>query len=116
MIAVVVQLFDRDPRTGEVLWFSGPPIQAIKPEAFRPQYSLEYLAFLAKKKAAAEKERVRREEEEEMDTEMDGEDDEDGQGRRKRLRSDSTQESRPVARPTLLESLSIPYEPAPASG
>ncbi|KAG8905231.1 hypothetical protein FRC01_008422, partial [Tulasnella sp. 417] len=109
-----IRHFDRDPRTGETLWFSGPPIQRINPEAFRPQHSLEYLAFLAKKKAAAEKERARREEEDEMDTDMEGEEEDDGQGgpRKKRLRSDSSQETRPSAPPTLLESLSRPYQPA----
>lgn len=113
----LVKHFDRDPRTGETLWFSGPPIQRINPEAFRPQHSLEYLAFLAKKKAAVEKERARREEEDEMDTDMEGEEEDDGQGgpRKKRLRSDSSQETRPNAPPTLLDALSRQYQPAPAS-
>ena len=44
----LAKLFDRDPVTGEVLWFSGPPIDIPRPRM--PQHSLEYVHFLAKKR------------------------------------------------------------------
>ncbi|EKM60679.1 uncharacterized protein PHACADRAFT_246748 [Phanerochaete carnosa HHB-10118-sp] len=40
--------FDRDPETNEVLWFAAPPIDVAHPPG--PQYSLEYLNFLAQKR------------------------------------------------------------------
>jgi len=45
-----VKLFDRDPDTNQVLWFSGPPIDV--PKAPTPKYSLSYLHYLAMKKKA----------------------------------------------------------------
>jgi len=42
------KLFDRDPVSGQVLWFSGPPIDIPRPR--KPQHSLEYLHFLVKKR------------------------------------------------------------------
>lgn len=96
---VLVQHFDRDPRTNELLWFSGPPIQRIDPEAFRPKYSLKYLAFLAKKQAAADKQR----EEEEEAMEMDAEEEDGGEARRKRLKIEES--GKPVPPPTLHEVL-----------
>lgn len=96
---IAVKHFDRDPRTGELLWFSGPPIQPINPQSFGPQYSLEYLAFLARKKAAADKERREREEREE-EGEMETEEEEDA--RRKRMRSE---DGRVIAPPTLRDAI-----------
>jgi len=49
--AETAKLFDRDPKTNEVLWFSGPPVDIHRPRA--PQHSLEYLHFLAKKRKRA---------------------------------------------------------------
>ncbi|KAH7103153.1 hypothetical protein BKA62DRAFT_742637 [Auriculariales sp. MPI-PUGE-AT-0066] len=41
------RLFDRDQRTGQILWFSGPPVNVARP---RPaQHTLAYLDFLATK-------------------------------------------------------------------
>ena len=42
------KLFDRDPDTGEVLWFAAPPLNL--PRARGPRHSLEYLQFLARKR------------------------------------------------------------------
>ncbi|KAJ7259793.1 hypothetical protein C8J57DRAFT_1720338 [Mycena rebaudengoi] len=39
--------FERDPQTGEVLWFPGPPMHVAR--APPPRHRLEYLHFLAKK-------------------------------------------------------------------
>ncbi|KAH9964614.1 hypothetical protein BC827DRAFT_1188416 [Russula dissimulans] len=39
--------FDRDPETNEVLWFAGPPLNVARKAA--PQYSLQYLHWLAGK-------------------------------------------------------------------
>ncbi|KAJ7621067.1 hypothetical protein FB45DRAFT_838799 [Roridomyces roridus] len=39
--------FDRDANTGEVLWFSGPPMHMAREPP--PRHSLEYLHFLARK-------------------------------------------------------------------
>ncbi|KAJ7088356.1 hypothetical protein B0H15DRAFT_289076 [Mycena belliarum] len=39
--------FERDPTTGEVLWFPGPPMHLAR--APPPRHRLEYLHFLAKK-------------------------------------------------------------------
>ncbi|KAJ7368716.1 hypothetical protein DFH08DRAFT_1071367 [Mycena albidolilacea] len=39
--------FERDPTTGEVLWFPGPPLHVAR--APPPRHRLEYLHFLAKK-------------------------------------------------------------------
>lgn len=61
----IAKLFDRDPTTNEVLWFSGPPIDMPRPRA--PQHSLEYLHFLAKKRK-----REREKREDGADTESDG--------------------------------------------
>ena len=47
----IAKLFDRDPKTNEVLWFSGPPIDIHRPR--QAQHSLEYLHFLAKKRKRA---------------------------------------------------------------
>ena len=46
------KLFDRDPETNEVLWFAAPPLDIAHPPG--PQYSLEYLAFLARKRRKTE--------------------------------------------------------------
>ncbi|KAH8822762.1 hypothetical protein DL96DRAFT_1619137 [Flagelloscypha sp. PMI_526] len=50
--------FDRDPDTGEMLWFSTPPVNTPKPHIHHPKYSMEYLHFMAtkesKKRKAAE--------------------------------------------------------------
>ncbi|KAI0697178.1 hypothetical protein BC835DRAFT_1270780 [Cytidiella melzeri] len=40
--------FDRNPETNEVLWFSAPPMDIPRPEEL--EYSLTYLAYLAKKR------------------------------------------------------------------
>ena len=42
--------FDRDPETNQVLWFAAPPADIAHPTG--PQYSLEYLSYLAKKRKA----------------------------------------------------------------
>ncbi|KAG9015507.1 hypothetical protein FRB94_000112 [Tulasnella sp. JGI-2019a] len=98
--------FDRDPRTNEVLWFSGPPIQQANPDAHRPRYSMAYLAFLAKKKATAA---LTAEEDEEMEDEDEDEEREQrDRARRKRMRmiveSDDTKKDW-VAPPTLMDTL-----------
>ena len=41
-------LFERDPQSNKVLWFSGPPIDIDQPEA--PSHSAKYLTFLARRK------------------------------------------------------------------
>jgi hypothetical protein len=43
----VARHFERDPTTGEVLWFPGPPMHVAR--APPPRHRLEYLHFLAKK-------------------------------------------------------------------
>jgi hypothetical protein len=43
-----VPLFDREPGSNRVLWFSGPPLDLDVPE--RPSHSAKYLTFLAKRK------------------------------------------------------------------
>ena len=43
-----MKLFDRDPETNEVLWFSGPPLNMPRVKGSR--YSLAYLQFLAAKR------------------------------------------------------------------
>ena len=43
-----MKLFDRDPETNEVLWFSGPPLNMARVKGSR--YSLAYLQFLATKR------------------------------------------------------------------
>lgn len=48
---VAAKHFDRDPETNEVLWFTAPPIDVAHPPG--PQYSLEYLNFLARKRRRA---------------------------------------------------------------
>ncbi|KAF8338318.1 uncharacterized protein EI90DRAFT_2572270 [Cantharellus anzutake] len=53
-----VEKFDRDPKTGNLLWFSGAPIVAPDPSAYRPRYSLEYLAFLARKRKQNEQNEI----------------------------------------------------------
>ncbi|KAF7295273.1 hypothetical protein MIND_01066400 [Mycena indigotica] len=42
-----VQNFQRDPMTGELLWFPGPPLELARPPG--PRHSLLYLDFLANK-------------------------------------------------------------------
>ncbi|KAJ7159464.1 hypothetical protein C8R46DRAFT_1286644 [Mycena filopes] len=44
----VVRHFERDPATGEVLWFPALPMHSVA-RVPPPQHRLEYLAFLAKK-------------------------------------------------------------------
>ncbi|KAI8983322.1 hypothetical protein BD414DRAFT_490572 [Trametes punicea] len=44
--------FDRDPETNEVLWFAAPPVDIVHTRP--PQYSLKYLAFLARKRKKAQ--------------------------------------------------------------
>ncbi|KAJ7150058.1 hypothetical protein C8R43DRAFT_496618 [Mycena crocata] len=39
--------FDRDPTTGEVLWFPAPPMHVARTPS--PRHRLEYLDFLAQK-------------------------------------------------------------------
>lgn len=46
----IVEKFDRDAKTGKLLWFSGPPIRPTPPSAYKPRHSLAYLTFLASKK------------------------------------------------------------------
>lgn len=41
-------LFDKDPTSNKVLWFSGPPIDIDQPE--RPMHSARYLGWLARRK------------------------------------------------------------------
>ena len=48
LIGDIAKLFDRDPETNEVLWFSAPPLNVAHPPA--PKYSLAYLHYLAKKR------------------------------------------------------------------
>lgn len=43
-----MEKFARDPKTGKLLWFSGPPIRPTPPSAYGPRHSLAYLAFLAR--------------------------------------------------------------------
>ncbi|KAJ7871259.1 hypothetical protein B0H13DRAFT_2061176 [Mycena leptocephala] len=43
----ITRHFERDPTTGEVLWFPGPPMHVAR--APPPRHRLEYLHFLAKK-------------------------------------------------------------------
>ncbi|KAI0761651.1 hypothetical protein BD413DRAFT_588501 [Trametes elegans] len=43
--------FDRDPETNEVLWFAAPPLDIVHPPP--PRHSLQYLAFLARKRKRA---------------------------------------------------------------
>ncbi|KAF9507324.1 hypothetical protein BS47DRAFT_1488923 [Hydnum rufescens UP504] len=45
--------FDRDPKTGHILWFSGAPIDITPPTAYKPRHSLAYLNFLAQKRETA---------------------------------------------------------------
>jgi hypothetical protein len=45
-------LFDKDPTSNKVLWFSGPPIDIDQPEA--PSHSAKYLTFLARRKLGGE--------------------------------------------------------------
>jgi chromatin structure-remodeling complex subunit RSC1/2 len=40
--------FDRDTQTGELLWFSAPPVNIARDPG--PRHSLAYLHFLAKKR------------------------------------------------------------------
>ncbi|PPQ63542.1 hypothetical protein CVT24_004772 [Panaeolus cyanescens] len=46
------KLFDRDPETNQVLWFSAPPMNVARPRG--AQYSLTYLHFLAQKRKRQE--------------------------------------------------------------
>lgn len=43
-----MEKFARDPKTGKLLWFSGPPIRPTPPSAYGARHSLAYLAFLAR--------------------------------------------------------------------
>jgi chromatin structure-remodeling complex subunit RSC1/2 len=50
VLTSLAALFERDAR-GQVLWFSGPPLpQGTIPTPKRPAHSLEYLAYLSKRK------------------------------------------------------------------
>lgn len=49
---ITVNMFDRDPRTGQVLWFSGPPIEVSIPE--QPKFSTTYLSHLVTHHATAD--------------------------------------------------------------
>jgi hypothetical protein len=51
---ILVEKFDRDPKTGKLLWYSGPPIHVTPPLAFAPRHSLTYLTYLAKQQALLE--------------------------------------------------------------
>ncbi|TFL01460.1 hypothetical protein BDV98DRAFT_530258 [Pterulicium gracile] len=44
----LTRYFDRDPDTGEVLWFAAPPVNVPRPPAL--QHSIEYLHFVAMKR------------------------------------------------------------------
>ncbi|KZV81764.1 hypothetical protein EXIGLDRAFT_685606, partial [Exidia glandulosa HHB12029] len=46
------KLFDRDPETNQILWFSGPPVDMAHSRP--PQHSLAYLDFLASKRKKRE--------------------------------------------------------------
>ncbi|KAF8308665.1 hypothetical protein DL93DRAFT_2231442 [Clavulina sp. PMI_390] len=76
--AETVEKFDRDPKSGKLLWFSGPPMinPALPPSLSAPRHSLAYLAFLANggREAADE------------DTKVDDNDDDD---RAKRIKGSS---------------------------
>ena len=48
----LTRYFDRDPDTGEVLWFAAPPVNVPQPAAL--QHSIEYLHFVAMKRKARE--------------------------------------------------------------
>ena len=48
---LVARHFDRDPENNELLWFSGPPLDIARKR--EPQYSLEYLHYLTKKRKLA---------------------------------------------------------------
>ena len=50
--ATIGALFDKDPTSNKVLWFSGPPIDIDQPEA--PSHSAKYLTFLARRKLGGE--------------------------------------------------------------
>lgn len=43
-----VRHFDRDPETGEMLWFPAPPLNVARPSG--PRYSLTYLNYVATKR------------------------------------------------------------------
>jgi chromatin structure-remodeling complex subunit RSC1/2 len=45
---LLVNLFEHDPATKKLLWFSGPPLDMPPPSTYTPRYSTEYLAFLAR--------------------------------------------------------------------
>lgn len=47
-LPLVARYFDRDPDTGEVLWFAAPPVNVPRPPAL--QHSIEYLHFVAMKR------------------------------------------------------------------
>lgn len=47
-----VKHFDRDPETGEMLWFPAPPLNVTRPRG--PRYSLAYLNFVATKRKRQE--------------------------------------------------------------
>lgn len=47
VVAATAKHFERDPQTGEVLWFPGPSMHVAR--APPPRHRLEYLHFLAKK-------------------------------------------------------------------
>ncbi|KAG8964950.1 hypothetical protein FRC03_001174 [Tulasnella sp. 419] len=103
--AETVQLFDRDPDTDQLLWFTGPPVDVPDPKSSIPRYNLDYLYYLAKKKKALEKIR----DQEEDDDEVDGMDqDHDADPKRRRLEEYLDEElgrHRPIPKKALRDSL-----------
>lgn len=45
-----MSLFEHDPTTNKLLWFSGPPLDMPPPSTYTPRYSTKYLAFLARQR------------------------------------------------------------------
>ena len=74
----------------------------MNPKVYAPHYSVEYLAFLAKKKAAAEKERAEAEAEENEDDDQMEDDDDQGKKARKRARRSESVEDAEVAKPKFI--------------
>lgn len=82
----VVPLFDRHPETGEMFWFSGPPVNVVNLESSLRKggggvvrHSREYLVWLAGRVTAKERER------EEKELQLVGERESGQGGKRKRV-------------------------------
>jgi len=53
-----VRLFDRDPASGQLFWFSGPPLGTTPLSIHAPRHSLEYLAFLAEREERTNRRKI----------------------------------------------------------